>query len=249
MKDQSSRISLVLFVLGTLCHEGQSWSTGTRMMSSSINNQKNNLSRKDFFQQAKVAVTSGAVISATSTMFTNPMPAYALSTPSPKELERLQKGHARVRYLLANWDAETEICGKNIMSDLERKQVVRTDGGGGGVCEKTPLKVQDFLGYKSTEDPLFKADKLMVRAAPLVDPDDFEAYLDIVEKYREKADQGAMMAYTSSWGEANPNGGKDLIEEYLEDTRAEVQTTEKLLRTVLGYLNLEVLPPARRFKS
>jgi hypothetical protein len=135
------------------------------------------------------------------------------------------------------------------MTDIERKQVVRTDGGGGGVCEKTPLRVQDFLGYKSTEDPLFKADKLMVRAAPLVDPDDFEAYLDVVEKYREKADNGAMMAYTSSWGEANPNGGKDIIEEYLVSTKDEVEKTEVLLRSVLGYLNLEVLPPSKSIKK
>ena len=192
-----------------------------------------------------MAVTSGAIL---TSKITNPNPSYAESTPSRKELERLQKGHSRVTYLLANWDAETEICGKAIMSDLERKQVVRTDGGGGGICEKTPLRVQDFLGYKSTEDPLFKADKLMVRAAPLVDPDDFEAYLDIVEKYREKADQGSMMAYTSSWGEANPNGGKDVIEEYLISTKVEVETTEKLLRSVMGYLNLEVLPPSKSIK-
>jgi len=129
------------------------------------------------------------------------------------------------------------------MSDLERKQVIRTESG--GVCEKTPLAVQDYLGYKSTNDPLFKADKLMVRAAPLVDPENFEDYLDVVEKYREKADQGAMMAYTSSWGEANPNGGKEIIDEYLDMTKSEVEKTEPLLRDVLRYLNLEVLPPSK----
>jgi len=83
----------------------------------------------------------------------------------------------------------------------------------------------------------------MVRAAPLVDPDQFEEYLDTVERYREKADQGAMMAYTSSWGEANPNGSKEAIEEYLESTRVEVLLTEELLCKVLGYLNLSIPPP------
>ena len=224
-------ISLALSLLSN--HRTDGWSMNNRPSS-----------RQDFFRQInQVAVTSGAVIS--STIVSNPTVVYAESTPSKKELERLQKGHSRVSYLLANWDAETEICGKGVMSDVERKQVIRTDGGGGGICEKTPLRVQDFLGYKSTEDPLFKADKLMVRAAPLVDPDNFESYLDVVEKYREKADQGAMMAYTSSWGEANPNGGKDVIEEYLESTKLEVEKTEKLLRSVLGYLNLEVLPPSK----
>ncbi len=234
-----------LFILSSLILEGESWSVNK-------SNSNSNLSRNDFFQ--KVVASTGSILATSSIV--NPVlpelspvkPSYAASTPSNKELERLQKGHARVTYLLDNWDAETEICGKNIMSDLERKQVVRTDGGGGGICEKTPLRVQDFLGYKSTEDPLFKADKLMVRAAPLVDPDDFEAYLDVVERYREKADQGAMMAYTSSWGEANPNGGKDVIEEYLLDTKVEVEKTESLLRSVLGYLNLDVLPPSKSMK-
>ena len=83
----------------------------------------------------------------------------------------------------------------------------------------------------------------MVRAAPLVDPDQFEDYLDTVEKYREKADMGSMMAYTSSWGEANPNGGKEAIDVYLEDTKAEVILTEGLLLKVLGYLNLPTPPP------
>lgn len=237
-KDIFPKLFLVVLLLSTLCQNSHSWSSSP----------VDNLSRKDFFQQVKkVAFASGAIIS--STAISNPIPSYAASsTPSSKELERLQKGHARVRYLLANWSAETEICGKGVMSDIERKQVVRTDGGGGGVCELTPLRVQDFLGYKSTEDPLFKADKLMVRAAPLVDPDNFEAYLDVVERYREKADQGAMMAYTSSWGEANPNGGKDIMEEYLDSTKVEVEKTELLLRSVLGYLNLEVLPPSKSIK-
>lgn len=66
-------------------------------------------------------------------------------------------------------------------------------GSGSAGCEKTPLKVQDYMGYKSTEDPLYKADKLMVRAAPLVDPDDFENFLEVVEKYKDKADNTAMM--------------------------------------------------------
>jgi len=82
----------------------------------------------------------------------------------------------------------------------------------------------------------------MLKAAPLVDADQFENYLSAVESYREKADQGSMMAYTSSWGEANPNGGKDMIDEYLLKTKDEVVKTEILLRDIMGYLNLEVLP-------
>ena len=170
-----------------------------------------------------------------------PEPSLAAAVPSSKELERFPLGLARVRYLLDHWEEITTKCGSNPNS----KQVVRTEGGGGGFCDRTPLRVQEFLGYKSTDDPLFKADKLMLRAAPLVDPDYFEDYLSVVERYREKADNGSMMAYTSSWGEANPNGSKDAIDEYLERTRDEVKGTEQLLKQVCAYLDLKDLPPIK----
>jgi hypothetical protein len=111
------------------------------------------------------------------------------------------------------------------------------------------LNVQAFLGFKSTEDPLYRADKLMVRAAALVDDPD---YFSAVEAYKDKADNCALVKgfnkschVTSSWGEANPNGGKEVIDEYLERTKIDVMETEKYLRQILGYLNLEPLPPSK----
>eukprot|EP00565_Helicotheca_tamesis_P005770 CAMPEP_0185728558 /NCGR_PEP_ID=MMETSP1171-20130828/3881_1 /TAXON_ID=374046 /ORGANISM="Helicotheca tamensis, Strain CCMP826" /LENGTH=245 /DNA_ID=CAMNT_0028397279 /DNA_START=54 /DNA_END=791 /DNA_ORIENTATION=+ len=195
-------------------------------------------SRRDALQRFGSAIVGG-----TAAILINAPPSEAAANPSPSELKKLQLGYGRVQYLLSNWDAITSTCGTKIMSDAERKQVVRTEGGGGGTCDKTPLRVQEFLGYKSTEDPLYRADKLMVRAAQLVDPDSLEDYLDIVEKYREKADQTAMMAFTSSWGEANPNGGKEVVDDYLERTKVDAEETEKLLKSVLGFLNLDILPP------
>lgn len=53
-------------------------------------------------------------------------------------------------------------------------------------------------------------------------------------------------AYTSSWGEANPNGGKEVIDEYLERTKEDVAASEKYLRQVLGYLKLEPLPASKK---
>lgn len=87
-----------------------------------------------------------------------------------------------------------------------------------GFCDKTPLVVQDYLGYKSTTDPLFKADALMLKAVPLVDDSvmDEADYVDLVEQYRDKADQTSLLAYTSSWGEANPNGSKVRKASYFE---------------------------------
>eukprot|EP00965_Chrysotila_dentata_P192883 6175426-Pleurochrysis_carterae.AAC.3 len=38
-------------------------------------------------------------------------------------------------------------------------------------------------------------------------------------RWMEKADEGNVMAYVSSWGEANPGGGRDNVERYLEKVR------------------------------
>ena len=119
------------------------------------------------------------------------MPSISLAAaPSPVDLKRLQVGHSRVRYLLENWDKLTQSCNNRAMSSTESKQIVRTEGGGGGFCEKNPLIVQEYLGYKSTTDPLFKADSLMLKAVPLLDKSvmDEADYVDLVEQYREKAD-------------------------------------------------------------
>lgn len=134
------------------------------------------------------------------------------------------------------------------MTDNERKQVIRTNGGGGSdACIRTPLAVQDYLGYKSTTDPLFKVDKLMLKAAPLVEGDANADYLDVVERYTENADNTAVLAYTSSWaGEENPNGSAENIENYLELTRSFAIRSEELLRLALKYLDLPVLPPSAK---
>mmetsp|Transcript_21767 Transcript_21767/g.45958 ORF Transcript_21767/g.45958 Transcript_21767/m.45958 type:complete len:265 (+) Transcript_21767:162-956(+) len=198
-------------------------------------------SRRQIFELA----TKGAL--ATSLMIGMPSASMA-AVPSPTDLKRLQLGHSRVQYLLKNWDKLTEVCDNKAMSSTEAKQVVRTEGGGGGFCDKNPLVVQEYLGYKSTTDPLFKADSLMLKAVPLVDESvmDEADFVDLVEQYREKADQTALLAYTSSWGEANPNGGKEAVDDYLDKTKEVVQETEGLLRKVLNALQLEVLPPAKK---
>jgi hypothetical protein len=196
-------------------------------------------SRRDLFRNVVPATAAAAM---TVLLSSQPYVVNAAVLPSPVELERLQKGHARIKYMLNNWDDVTSVC-KNT-SDQATKQVVRTDGG--DKCSKTPLNVQIYMGYKSTEDPLYKIDKLMIRAAPLIKDDgDSVNYLEAVENYKENADNVSMMAYTSSWGEANPNGGKDVIDDYLEKTRQDVVSSERSLKMILGYLGLEPLPPSK----
>lgn len=80
-------------------------------------------SRKAFLDRQ----TQSALVAFGATII-QPSKARAASTPAPAELEKLRIGHARVKYLLENWNSETEVCGKQIMSDIERKQVIRTEG-------------------------------------------------------------------------------------------------------------------------
>jgi len=201
------------------------------------------IDRRHLFELISKGVTSALLVG-----FGLPSTSLAAVAPPPEDLKRLQLGHSRVRYLLENWDKLTQSCNNKAMSVTESKQIVRTEGGGGGVCDKSPLIVQEYLGYKSTKDPLFKADSLMLKAVPLVDVSvmDEADYVDLVEQYREKADQTSLLAFTSSWGEANPNGGKETVDEYLDQTKEVVMETEVLLRKILNALRLEVLQPCAK---
>jgi hypothetical protein len=165
-------------------------------------------------------------------------PAEAAQTqkaPSKQELAKLQVGYARVQYLLQNWESVTSDCPK----------VARTASGKSEremYCDRDPLRVQDFIGYKSMKDPLFKADKVMLRALPLVDGENVDRYEEAVIQYQQRANDAANLAYTSSWGEANPGGGKDKVDMFLEQSKSYVLQLEQSLKIVLECLDLEELP-------
>jgi hypothetical protein len=65
-----------------------------------------------------------------------PQPVYA-SPPSSSQVDidkaNIIKGYQRLQYLLDNWEKETTVCGMG-GDKLERS------------CERTPLKVMDYLG-------------------------------------------------------------------------------------------------------
>jgi len=150
--------------------------------------------------------------------------------PGPEELQRLVVGYQRLQYLLQNWEKETTVCIKGCKGAYENCG-----------CTRDPVIVQAYMGYKSMEDPLFKAGDLMLRASSLVKTDaEFERYNLAMEKWNEKADAGNVMAYVSSWGEANPGGGQDEIARYLEKSRKEVLESASLLKTILSCLDITV---------
>ena len=140
--------------------------------------------------------------------------------------ENLVKGYKRLQYLLDNWDKETTICG-------------RTDNPYIG-CERTPEKVMVYLGFKSMNDPLFRADKAMFRLQKYVDSDLEVDYIEAVELFSEKAEEASNTAFISSWGEANPGGGKDRVEMFIERSKKQVETAKDSLGTAIKLLGLEI---------
>ena len=159
------------------------------------------------------------------------MPALAPLTkkePGPDELQRLVYGYRRLQYLLDNWEKETTVCIKGCKGAYE------TCG-----CERNPIIVQSYMGYKSMEDPLFKAGDLMLRASTLISDADFDKYNEAMEKWTNKADAGNVMAYVSSWGEANPGGGQSEIERYLKKSRKDVEESAALLKIIIDSLGLK----------
>ena len=148
--------------------------------------------------------------------------------PGPEELKRLVYGYQRLQYLLANWEKETTVCIRGCKGKYENCG-----------CSRDPIVVQAYMGFKSMKDPLFRAGDLMLRASALVQTDaDFERYTVAMEKWNNKADSGNIMAYVSSWGEANPGGGQDEIARYLEKSRKEVVESASILKTILDCLGL-----------
>lgn len=151
--------------------------------------------------------------------------AYAASSQEAADKAKIVKGYQRLTYLLDNWEKETTICGRGDNPYIG--------------CERTPLKVMEYLGYRDTNDPLFKVEKTLMRLQAYV-PDNLDAeYQDAMDKVVEKADEGSGLAYVSSWGESNPGGGKDRIELFIERSRNDVVEVRNSLEKVIKILDLK----------
>lgn len=97
----------------------------------------------------------------------------------------------------------------------------------------------DYLGYKSINDPLFKVDKTLARLGNLVPSDQDIDYFEAVENLLQNAEEASSMAFVSSWGEANPGGGKDRVELFIERARKNVIVSKQSLETVMRILDIK----------
>ncbi len=177
--------------------------------------------------------TTTTAVTGLSPLLYTPTTAEAAATtadsPQTKtDKDNLIKGYKRLTYLLNNWEKETTICG-------------RSDNPYIG-CERTPEIVMDYLGFKSMNDPLFRIDKTLLRLQKLV-PSGTDAeidYMDAMEAINQAVEDGNGIAFVSSWGEANPGGGKDRIELFIERSKRYVIDTRDGLGTIMKILDLKV---------
>ena len=97
----------------------------------------------------------------------------------------------------------------------------------------------EYLGFKSTSDPLFKADTAMLRLKDLVPSDRDMDFYDAVDLFAQNAEEASSMAFVSSWGEANPGGGKDRVQLFIERAKKNVIASRDSLGTVMDILDLK----------
>ena len=93
------------------------------------------------------------------------------------------------------------------------------------------------LSAAQMEHPLCRVDKTLIRMQRLTDDPDF---LDVLDKFVEKADEVNVMAFVSSWGEANPGGGKDRVEYFIERSKNNVKESRDELAKAVKILDLKV---------
>lgn len=223
----------------------QFMSRGTSSISSSINDTAERDGRHQHqYQQAKQysskadinnrrgfidRIVSGgtAVVVLLSSV---PSPAIAMAKISQEEIDKsnVVKGYTRLQYLLDNWEQETTVCGMG-GDKLERS------------CDRTPLKVMDYMGYRSTTDPLYKAEKTLRRLyedSTIPTKRDAE-FVEAVETFAENVDAASGAAFVSSWGESNPGGGKDRVELFIERSRLNIVAARNSLATIIDILDLK----------
>ena len=134
--------------------------------------------------------------------------------------ERLRAGYDGIEALLKNWDKETFIkCGQEGQVTLAAE------------CDRDANKVPAALGLKSTDAPLFKVEKLFKAA---ITPDvDIDAWNLATEQFVQHSTSAQEYAYTASFGEYNPSGGKDQVAKYMDLSKDELVLARDALRDVL----------------
>jgi hypothetical protein len=174
--------------------------------------------RVDFSR--RTVLSSGAAAALGLSRFAAPHAAVA--SLDPNDMSRFTKALDGVNFLLENWDKETQDCTT-----------------GNGVCVDSPDKVRYYFGLRTTDHPLFQLDKLYAKAqAKLPDDVDFESWIEATEGLASQIAKINELAYTSSFGEYNPGGGKEQVRKYLLLCKDQVEASKRSLETIVKLLKL-----------
>jgi Ca2+ transporting ATPase len=144
-------------------------------------------------------------------------PLAASAAQDNTDLTRLKKGLEGINYLLDNWDKETvdPITGAD-----------------------SPDRCRFYLGIRTTDHPLFQVEKLITKAQGKVDDDDFESWVAASEGFTSAVAKVNELAYTSSFGEYNPGGGKEQVRKYLLLAKEQVVETKTSLEAMIKILKI-----------
>lgn len=199
------------------------WTTSAPPQCEAVSSGVGVVQRRDFLSSLLIASSSSSSI----IIFVSP-PANA--APPLTDEEKIIRGYNRLQYLLDNWEDETTICKTGQETTF------------GDKCERNPTKVMEYLGFKSTSDPLFKAESTLRRLVLTKNIPNYQReneFHDAIDVYSQNADEANSMAFVSSWGEANPGGGKDRVRQFIERSRNNVVASRDSLKTVLDILDLK----------
>ena len=97
----------------------------------------------------------------------------------------------------------------------------------------------EYLGFKSTNDPLFKGEVTMMRLKDFVPSDKEVDFYEAIDAFAQNAEEANSMAFVSSWGESNPGGGKDRVRLFIERSKNNVIVSRDSLKTVMDILDLK----------
>jgi len=163
--------------------------------------------------------SSGALVAAAGLVGGLPLAASARpqGPASKEEIARIKKGYDGLEYLLANFDKETTKCTPE--------------------CNRNPDVVRTYMGLRSMDHPLYQAEKVLAKGQDNIDDvDELDEYITACENYSSAISESNAMAYTSSFGEYNPGGGKDEVEKYLQLARTQVVYARDNLKIILTKL-------------
>lgn len=169
----------------------------------------------------------------------NPAPTNAGQTQpvTPGDLKKIRAGYDDLLYLMDNWNKATRSCtgiGSNVQQALAAG-VQSPDN-----CKATPDEVRKYFGMRSMSANLYNTQQLWINleASDLVPSKEEDRYQEAVEDFEKHKRQASEWAYTSSWGENNPGGGRDKVEDYLLRSKAEAALAVQALAVIVDVLKV-----------